>query len=233
MPATFRIKAQPKHSPKSLPMKSSTVANQMYLLYASLAPIVMSESYPNSEGSLMPTLLMAYSVVWIPSKKKFISSHDVIVYEKIFSKPDDEHIPTPPPNIPTPKCVARPSWKKQAAEIQKAKSEKEKAERKTRRKARAQHQHKTDANTSPVENTTVGEVAQLSYLAAYGQRIPEHFQAASASAEAEQWWKAMHEEFEMLQKRGTWELVEKPKGRKVIGCRWTYALKLGPDGEIT
>ena len=42
----------------------------------------------------------------------------------------------------------------------------------------------------------------------------------------------MHEEYNLLQKRGTWELVDRPKDCKVIGCQWTYVIKHGPNGEI-
>ena len=42
----------------------------------------------------------------------------------------------------------------------------------------------------------------------------------------------MQEEMDMLQKRGTWKLVDRPKDRKVIGCRWVYVIKYGPNGDI-
>ena len=42
----------------------------------------------------------------------------------------------------------------------------------------------------------------------------------------------MEEEITLLKKRGTWKLVNKPKDRKVVGCRWTYIIKYGPNGEI-
>jgi hypothetical protein len=30
----------------------------------------------------------------------------------------------------------------------------------------------------------------------------------------------------------TWDLVELPKDRKVVGCKWVYKLKKGVDGKI-
>ena len=51
-------------------------------------------------------------------------------------------------------------------------------------------------------------------------------------ADADYWWKAMEEEITLLKKQGTWKLVDKPKDRKVVGCRWTYVIKYGPNGEI-
>ncbi|KAH9726800.1 hypothetical protein KPL70_008430 [Citrus sinensis] len=46
------------------------------------------------------------------------------------------------------------------------------------------------------------------------------------------WTKAMNEEMEALQKNATWELVSLPKGRKTIGCRWVFTIKLRADGSI-
>ena len=37
---------------------------------------------------------------------------------------------------------------------------------------------------------------------------------------------------EALQKNDTWELVPLPKGKKAIGCRWVYTVKLKADGSI-
>ena len=33
----------------------------------------------------------------------------------------------------------------------------------------------------------------------------------------------MKEERESLYKNQTWELIQFPKGKKVIGCKWVYA----------
>jgi hypothetical protein len=44
----------------------------------------------------------------------------------------------------------------------------------------------------------------------------------------EEWCNACHEELESLQKRKVFELVDPPKGRKVIKNRWVFDVK--PDG---
>ena len=34
-----------------------------------------------------------------------------------------------------------------------------------------------------------------------------------------------------LDDNGTWDLVPLPTGKKVIGCRWVFAVKDNPDGS--
>lgn len=42
----------------------------------------------------------------------------------------------------------------------------------------------------------------------------------------------MIEEMRALEKNKTWEIVELPKGKKVIGCKWVYTLKYQADGSL-
>lgn len=46
------------------------------------------------------------------------------------------------------------------------------------------------------------------------------------------WKKAVNEEMEALQKNATWELVPLPKGKKIVGCKWVFTVKLKEDGSI-
>ncbi|PRQ41827.1 putative RNA-directed DNA polymerase [Rosa chinensis] len=46
------------------------------------------------------------------------------------------------------------------------------------------------------------------------------------------WRIAMNEEMEALQKNDTWEIAPLPQGKKTIGCRWIYTVKLKADGSI-
>jgi hypothetical protein len=41
----------------------------------------------------------------------------------------------------------------------------------------------------------------------------------------------MKEETYALQKNKTWELVQLPKGKKVVGCKWVFTMKQNPKGE--
>ena len=46
------------------------------------------------------------------------------------------------------------------------------------------------------------------------------------------WRQAMIDEMSALHKSGTWELVSLPAGKSTVGCRWVYAVKIGPDGQV-
>ncbi|RDX88558.1 putative mitochondrial protein, partial [Mucuna pruriens] len=46
------------------------------------------------------------------------------------------------------------------------------------------------------------------------------------------WVKAMKEEIETLEKNSTWEIVDRPKDKRVVSCRWIYVLKCKFDGTL-
>jgi hypothetical protein len=46
------------------------------------------------------------------------------------------------------------------------------------------------------------------------------------------WREAMKEEMSALQKNKTWELVQLPKGKKAVGCKWVFTVKQNPKGEV-
>jgi len=58
---------------------------------------------------------------------------------------------------------------------------------------------------------------------------PADFRAAK---EDQNWMAAMKEELFMIEKNQTWELVDRPQDRKVIGVKWVYRTKLNADGSI-
>ena len=59
--------------------------------------------------------------------------------------------------------------------------------------------------------------------------IPISVQEALADP---RWKDAMNEEMKSLQKNETWELVDRPPGKKLVGCRWVYIVKHKADGTI-
>ncbi|CAL8132821.1 unnamed protein product [Prunus armeniaca] len=46
------------------------------------------------------------------------------------------------------------------------------------------------------------------------------------------WKQAMSDEMQALQKNSTWKLVPLPSGKRTVGCRWIYTIKLKADGSI-
>ncbi|KAM1557807.1 hypothetical protein ACFX10_041195 [Malus domestica] len=46
------------------------------------------------------------------------------------------------------------------------------------------------------------------------------------------WKKAMKEELEMIEKNDTWELVNRPSDKHVIGVKCVYKVKLNLDGSV-
>ena len=61
---------------------------------------------------------------------------------------------------------------------------------------------------------------------------PSTYSEALSSSESDLWLKAMKEEMDALHGNETWKLVERPKGSKVINCRWVLKKKFNPDGTV-
>ncbi|PKU76601.1 Retrovirus-related Pol polyprotein from transposon TNT 1-94 [Dendrobium catenatum] len=58
---------------------------------------------------------------------------------------------------------------------------------------------------------------------------PSTYNQASKSA---QWRAAMSQEFQALQTQGTWDLIPPHPTQNVLGCKWTYRIKLKSDGTV-
>lgn len=43
----------------------------------------------------------------------------------------------------------------------------------------------------------------------------------------------MQKELTVIEKNETWELVERPQDRKIIGVKWVYRTKLNSDGSVS
>jgi hypothetical protein len=46
------------------------------------------------------------------------------------------------------------------------------------------------------------------------------------------WRQAMVDEMAALHSNGTWDLVPLPDGKTIVGYRWVYSVKVGPNGKI-
>ena len=49
----------------------------------------------------------------------------------------------------------------------------------------------------------------------------------------EHWIKAMEEEPDQIEKNETWELVPRPKDKKMIGTKWVFRNNMNEDGQVT
>ena len=61
---------------------------------------------------------------------------------------------------------------------------------------------------------------------------PKSYKEAKMSAEWSQWEAGMKSEHNSLVENNTWSLVDKSPGANVVGCRWVYQKKLGPNNEV-
>ena len=63
--------------------------------------------------------------------------------------------------------------------------------------------------------------------------IPTTYDHALKSNEATKWQKAMQDEMTALYDNDTFELVTTPEGRQIVGGKWVFAVKTGPEGDET
>ena len=68
---------------------------------------------------------------------------------------------------------------------------------------------------------------EVNYALNVSQGDPTTYQEAIASDDRESWMVAMSEEMQSLDKNSVWELVSKPKDRKIVGCKWVFRKKEG------
>uniref|UniRef100_A0A2N9GP84 Integrase catalytic domain-containing protein n=1 Tax=Fagus sylvatica TaxID=28930 RepID=A0A2N9GP84_FAGSY len=73
---------------------------------------------------------------------------------------------------------------------------------------------------------------KLGYTAHIDYNLTEPTTYSTASKHP-QWCNAMDEEFQALQKQGTWALVPAPSTKNIVGCKWVYKLKYNSDGTIS
>uniref|UniRef100_A0A2N9FJQ3 Integrase catalytic domain-containing protein n=1 Tax=Fagus sylvatica TaxID=28930 RepID=A0A2N9FJQ3_FAGSY len=71
---------------------------------------------------------------------------------------------------------------------------------------------------------------KLTYAALIDYAVTEPTSYTVASKHSS-WCTTMDEEFQALQKQGTWSLIPLPLS-KVVGCKWVYKLKTHSDGTI-
>ena len=98
-----------------------------------------------------------------------------------------------------------------------------------------------DVNDNEEENNTVrrstrnrkepeyyGEWVNIASISEEPKTVHE----ALSGPKSNEWTKAMQSEMKSLNENQVWELVELPKGRKAIGCKWIFKTKIDGDGNI-
>ena len=90
------------------------------------------------------------------------------------------------------------------------------------------------ATSKPVR--TKKKPARLTDTVAYAlpivnEDIPSTYKEVVHYSESVEWNKAMEEEMNSLHENETWKLVELPKEKRAIGCKWVYAKKEDSSGK--
>ena len=76
-------------------------------------------------------------------------------------------------------------------------------------------------NLSPIFHAFTTQLACM--------EIPNTVQVALKVPE---WKKAVFEEMKALEKNCTWELVDLPRGKTTVGCKWVFTVKYESDGSL-
>jgi hypothetical protein len=61
---------------------------------------------------------------------------------------------------------------------------------------------------------------------------PKTIVEAFASPDADDWKEAVRSEMDSILSNETWELVDRPYGCKLVGCKWVFKKKLRPGATI-
>jgi hypothetical protein len=176
--------------------------------------------------------------IWIPGRRKFVSSRDVIIYEKVDSTPlvDDDMPPAQSEGVQIPA---------HAPTVDSTPVEEPNPDTPTITPRHTQHlkPEETHPNPDELHQARVSRLtwkrremeANIAYLANHlnSGDVPVSYHEAIGSPDAEHWHQAMQEEFDMLTEWKTWELVNLPPEHKTTGSQWTYDIKRGPNGKIT
>ena len=60
-------------------------------------------------------------------------------------------------------------------------------------------------------------------------QIPKNIQEALEIPKLKE---AVMEEIRALEKNGTWEVMNLPRGKKPVGCKWVFTMKYKADGTV-
>ncbi|BBN69055.1 transposable element gene [Prunus dulcis] len=83
-----------------------------------------------------------------------------------------------------------------------------------------------DVDHTPLKYKSIAEIYEKCNMCIIE---PESFEEA---AKDDSWKKAMEAEITMIEKNNTWELVNRPFDKPIIGVKWIYKTKLNLDGSV-
>ncbi|KAG8499415.1 hypothetical protein CXB51_005894 [Gossypium anomalum] len=84
-----------------------------------------------------------------------------------------------------------------------------------------------DIDDPPVRGTRT--IADIYHRCNVATIEPSSYEEAARNRN---WKKAMEAELEMIRKNETWDLVDKPDQKKVIGVKWVFRAKFNSDGSL-
>ena len=61
---------------------------------------------------------------------------------------------------------------------------------------------------------------------------PQSLEEARRRRDWPRWEEAIKVELDVLKKAGTWGVVERPRGRNVVECKWVFRIKKDAAGQI-
>ncbi|CAL8151030.1 unnamed protein product [Prunus armeniaca] len=83
-----------------------------------------------------------------------------------------------------------------------------------------------DVDHTPLKYKSIAEIYEKCNMCIIE---PESFEEA---AKDDSWKKAMEDEITMIEKNNTWELVDRPFDKPIIGVKWVYKTKLNLNGSM-
>lgn len=97
-----------------------------------------------------------------------------------------------------------------------------------------QNDNVTNESTSIEPNNTDQQLSEVSLALAsiIYKNDPQTFEEAMKSDNSKEWFKAMQEELNSLNKNDTYDIVSLPNDKKPISCRWIFRIKKNIDGSI-
>ena len=89
-------------------------------------------------------------------------------------------------------------------------------------------------HSSVKESTSIFMAFALTVTATYHTLLtPKNYGDVKKSKQNSEWHESMQDEYNSLIGLGTWELVPRKAGDKVIGSMWAYKIKENPDGSVS